>query len=42
MAACDSIGVKYAMIEQDNAVDTDSIGCMEFSYKTLSKLGGRF
>lgn len=42
MAACDEIGVKYAMIEQDNAVDTDSIGCMEFSYKTLSRLGGRF
>lgn len=42
MAACDDIGVKYAMIEQDNAVDSDSIGCMEFSYNTLSKLGGRF
>ena len=42
MEACDSIGVKYAMVEQDNAVDTDSIACMEFSYKTLSRLGGRF
>ena len=42
MDACDEIGVKYAMIEQDNAVETDSIGCMRFSYNTLSKLGGRF
>lgn len=42
MKACDDIGVKYAMIEQDNAVETDSIGCMKFSYETLSKLGGRF
>lgn len=42
MKACDDIGVKYAMIEQDNAVETDSIGCMRFSYNTLSKLGGRF
>lgn len=42
MKACDAIGVKYAMIEQDNAVDTNSIECMKFSYNTLSKLGGRF
>ena len=42
MKACDDIGVKYAMIEQDNAVETDSIECMRFSYNTLSKLGGRF
>ena len=42
MKACDATGVKYAMIEQDNAVDSDSIQCMEFSYNTLSRLGGRF
>jgi len=40
--ACDEIGVKYALIEQDNAVDSDSFGCMEISYKNLVKLGARF
>ncbi len=42
LKACDDIGVKYAMIEQDNAVESDSLKCMEFSYNTLTKLGGRF
>lgn len=42
MKACDDIGVKFAMIEQDNAVETDSIACMKFSHDTLAKLGGRF
>ncbi len=42
MDACDAIGVKYAMIEQDNAADGNSIDCMRFSHNTLSKLGGRF
>jgi len=42
MAACDDIGVKYAFIEQDNAVDTDSIECMRASIENLRGLGGRF
>lgn len=42
MAACDEIGVKYAFIEQDNAVETDPIGCMKTSFTNLTKLGGRF
>ncbi len=42
MAACDDIGVKYAMIEQDNAVAQGSLDCMLFSLNTLKNLGGRF
>jgi len=41
-SACDEIGVKYAEIEQDNAIETDSLKCMEASYKNLVKLGARF
>lgn len=42
MAACEEIGVKYAYIEQDNAVETDSIACMKVSHDYLAGLGGRF
>ena len=42
MEKCDQIGVKYAFIEQDNAVDTDSLHCMERSIRYLSSIGGRF
>lgn len=42
MAACDEIGVKYAMIEQDNAVESDSIECMRVSHDNLLAMGGRF
>ena len=42
MQKCDDIGVKYAFIEQDNAVDTDSLACMERSIRYLSSIGGRF
>ena len=42
MQACDDIGVKYAFIEQDNAVDTDPLGCMKTSITNLTRLGGRF
>ena len=42
MAACDDIGVKYAMIEQDNAVEQGSLDCMFYSLNTLTRLGGRF
>lgn len=42
MAKCDEIGVKYALIEQDNAVETDSIACMERSINYLTSIGGRF
>lgn len=41
-AACEEIGVKYAFVEQDNAVDTDSCACMKLSHDNLVKLGGRF
>lgn len=41
-AACDEIGVKYALIEQDNAVESDSLGCMQTSYDNLKKLGASF
>ena len=40
--ACDYAGVKYAMIEQDNAVETDSLNCMRRSINYLRKHGGRF
>ena len=42
MDKCDEIGVKYAMIEQDNAVSQGSLDCMLYSLNTLKKLGGRF
>lgn len=42
MAACDEIGVKYALIEQDNAVDSDSLECMKISHDNLVKMGGTF
>ncbi len=42
MAACDETGVKYAFIEQDNAVDTDPLDCMRRSIENLSRMGGRF
>ncbi len=42
MDKCDDIGVKYALIEQDNAVEQGSMDCMWISYKNLVKLGGRF
>lgn len=42
MQACDDTGVKYAFIEQDNAVETDPLGCMKTSITNLTKLGGRF
>ena len=42
MQACDETGVKYAFIEQDNAVDTDPLCCMKTSINNLTRLGGRF
>jgi len=42
MKACDDIGVKYALIEQDNAVEQGSLDCMLYSLNTLKKLGGTF
>ena len=42
MAACEEIGVKYAFVEQDNAVDTDPLGCMKTSHDNLVRLGARF
>lgn len=40
--ACEKIGVKYAFIEQDNAVETDSLACMTTAIRSMSALGGRF
>jgi len=42
MQACDDTGVKYAFIEQDNAVETDPLCCMKTSITNLTRLGGRF
>ena len=42
MKACDEIGVKLAYIEQDNAVESDPLGCMKTSHDYLAKIGGRF
>jgi len=42
LKACDDIGVKYAMIEQDNAPSLGALDCMYYSMKTLKALGGRF
>ena len=42
MQACDDTHVKYAFIEQDNAVKTDPMDCMRRSFVNLSALGGRF
>jgi len=42
MEACDDIGVKYALIEQDNAVESDSLLCMKISHDNLAAMGGRF
>lgn len=42
MDACDRTGVKYALIEQDNAPDTDSLDCMRRSIINLKAMGGRF
>lgn len=42
MTACDETGVKYAFIEQDNAVETDPLDCMRRSYENLCRAGGRF
>ena len=40
--ACDDIGVRYALIEQDNAVETDSLACMKASHDYLVSVGGTF
>lgn len=42
MQACEAIGVKHAFVEQDNAVETDPLGCMRTSHDNLVKMGGRF
>ena len=42
MQASDDTHVKYAFIEQDNAVKTDPMDCMRRSFVNLSALGGRF
>lgn len=40
--ACDECGIEYVFIEQDNAPESDSYACVEYSMDTLKKLGGRF
>ena len=39
---CDECGVEYVFIEQDNAPESDSMACVEYSLNTLKKMGGRF
>lgn len=40
--ACRATRVKWAMVEQDNAVDEpDPIGCLAFAYEFLTKMGVR-
>lgn len=38
-AACEEAGVKFALIEQDNATETDSLACMKTSVENLRKWG---
>lgn len=40
--ACNDIGVKYALVEQDNAVESDSIACMRQSFENLTAISARF
>ena len=40
--ACDENDIQYVFIEQDNAVESDSFACVEYSLKTLKAMGGRF
>ncbi len=42
MDACERTGVSFALIEQDNAVETDSLECMRQSIDALKAMGGRF
>ncbi|NLG25305.1 MAG: sugar phosphate isomerase/epimerase [Clostridiales bacterium] len=42
LAALDSIGVQYGLVEQDNAVEGDSLDCMARSRAYLAGIGGRF
>ena len=42
IAACEEIGVKYAFVEQDNAVESDPLACMKTSHDNLVKLGVTF
>ncbi len=42
LRAADDIGVKFAFVEQDNAVETDSIACMKTSRDNLVRYGARF
>ncbi|MEG0766102.1 MAG: sugar phosphate isomerase/epimerase [Clostridia bacterium] len=41
LKACDETNVRFAMVEQDNAVDEDSMGCLDFAYRYLKGLGCR-
>lgn len=42
LKACEDTGVTYALIEQDNAVETDSLECMRQSHDYLAGIGGCF
>ena len=42
LAALEETGVKYAEVEQDNAVETDSLGCMRQSIEYLKSIGAAF
>ena len=40
LALCDSLGIPEALVEQDNAPDTDSYACMKKSFEALAPLFG--
>lgn len=40
--ACDANDIEYVFIEQDNAPETDSLACVEYSLNTLKAMDGRF
>ena len=42
LRACDEIGVRHALVEQDNAVETNSLDCMRRSHDNLARMGARF
>lgn len=42
LQACEETGITYALIEQDNAVETDSLACMRQSHDYLASIGGKF
>ena len=40
LALCDRLGIPEALVEQDNAPETDSYACMKKSFDALAPLFG--